>query len=36
MIIAFYDIIENDEVKILAVGHKEYNDLYIRGKKVDL
>jgi mRNA-degrading endonuclease RelE of RelBE toxin-antitoxin system len=31
----FYDIVE-EEVKIVAVGHKEHNDLYIRGKKVEL
>jgi hypothetical protein len=23
-------------VKVVAVGHKKHNDLYIRGKKVDL
>jgi mRNA-degrading endonuclease RelE of RelBE toxin-antitoxin system len=32
----FYDFEENDIVKIVAVGHKEHNDLYIRGKKVEL
>ena len=32
----FYDLEEDDEVKVVAVGHKEHNDLYIRGKKVEL
>lgn len=27
---------EGDEVKVLAVGHKEHNELFIRGKKVEL
>jgi mRNA-degrading endonuclease RelE of RelBE toxin-antitoxin system len=31
----FYDI-EGDEVKVIAVGHKEHNDLFIRGEKVKL
>jgi mRNA-degrading endonuclease RelE of RelBE toxin-antitoxin system len=32
----FYDFEEADAVKVVAVGHKEHNDLYIRGKKVEL
>jgi mRNA-degrading endonuclease RelE of RelBE toxin-antitoxin system len=32
----FYDFEEDDRVKIVAVGHKEHNDLYIRGRKVEL
>ncbi len=32
----FYDVEEDAEVKVVAVGQKERNDLYIRGRKVDL
>jgi mRNA-degrading endonuclease RelE of RelBE toxin-antitoxin system len=32
----FYDFEEDDRVKIVAVAHKEHNDLYIRGRKVEL
>src|SRR5262245_28333761 len=32
----FYDFEEDAIVKIVAVGYKEHNDLYIRGNKVDL
>ena len=32
----FYDFEGDDMVKIVAVGHKEHNDLYIRGRKVEL
>ncbi len=32
----FYDFAEDDIVKIVAVGHKEHNDLYIRGRKAKL
>src|SRR6266498_541477 len=32
----FYDVAEDDEVKVVAVGYKEHNDLYIRGAKVEL
>ena len=32
----FYDFEEDDIVKIVAVGHKRHNDLYVRGKKVEL
>jgi mRNA-degrading endonuclease RelE of RelBE toxin-antitoxin system len=32
----FYDLEEDEKVKVVAVGHKEHNDLYIRGRKVEL
>jgi mRNA-degrading endonuclease RelE of RelBE toxin-antitoxin system len=32
----FYGFEEDGNVKVVAVGHKKHNDLYIRGKKVDL
>ncbi len=32
----FYDFEDLDVVKVIAVGHKEHNDLYIRGRKVEL
>jgi mRNA-degrading endonuclease RelE of RelBE toxin-antitoxin system len=32
----FYDLEGDDGVKVVAVGHKHHNDLYIRGKKVEL
>ena len=32
----FYDFEESTIMKIVAVGHKEHNDLYIRGAKVEL
>ena len=33
----FYDIDENAHVvRIIAVGYKEHNDLYIEGKKFEL
>ena len=32
----FYDFEGDDQVKIVAIGHKEHNELYIRGKKVEL
>lgn len=31
----FYDI-DDDEVKIIAIGEKARSDLYIRGKRVEL
>jgi mRNA-degrading endonuclease RelE of RelBE toxin-antitoxin system len=31
----FYDV-EDDTVHIIAVGHKDHNDLFIRGKKARL
>src|SRR5262249_37557616 len=32
----FYGFEGEDEVKVVAVGYKEHNDLHIRGKKVEL
>ena len=32
----FYSIEESGTVKVVAVGCKEHNDLFIRGKKVQL
>ncbi len=32
----FYEIDGETTVKILAVGHKEHNSLFIRGKQVEL
>ena len=32
----FYSVEPESTVKIVAVGHKEHNDLLIRGKKVSL
>jgi mRNA-degrading endonuclease RelE of RelBE toxin-antitoxin system len=32
----FYDFEDDEVVRIVAVGHKEHNDLSIRGKKVEL
>jgi mRNA-degrading endonuclease RelE of RelBE toxin-antitoxin system len=32
----FYELEGENEVKVIAVGHKVHNDLYIRGKKVKL
>ncbi len=32
----FYDLANENVVKVVAVGHKEHNDLLIRGKKVEL
>lgn len=31
----FYDII-NDTVNILAIGYKDHNDLFLRGKRVSI
>ena len=31
----FYSV-EDDHVKVVAVGHKEHSELFIRGKKVEL
>ncbi len=33
---AFYEIIESRLVKVLAIGHKENNELFIMGKKVEI
>ncbi len=32
----FYDFERDDMVKVIAVGHKDHNDLFIRGRKVEL
>jgi mRNA-degrading endonuclease RelE of RelBE toxin-antitoxin system len=32
----FYSVEKDNEVKVVAVGHKEHNVLFIRGKKVAL
>ncbi len=32
----FYEIRDRSVVRVLAVGHKEHNELYIRGRKVEL
>jgi len=32
----FYDVVEATTVKIIAIGHKEHNDLFIRGQRVEL
>jgi len=32
----FYTIEEGRTVKVVAVGHKEHNELFIRGEKVEL
>jgi len=32
----FYEFEEPDIVKILAIGYKVHNELYIRGKRVEL
>lgn len=32
----FYDIDNPTTIKVVAIGYKDHNDLYIRGEKVDL
>lgn len=32
----FYEIQEDMKVKVVAIGHKEHNDLFIRGKKAEI
>ena len=32
----FYKVSKNQEVKVLAIGHKRHNELLIRGEKVEL
>jgi hypothetical protein len=32
----FYEIENDTTVKIVSIGHKEHNDLFIRGKRVEL
>ena len=33
---AFYEIKENRLVRVLAIGHKEHNELFIRGERVEI
>ena len=33
---AFYEIEEGRNVNVIAIGHKEHNDLFIGGEKVSL
>ena len=33
---AFYEIEKGHEVNVIAIGHKEHHDLFIRGEEVDL
>ena len=32
----FYDLVDATTVKVVAVGYKEHNDLFIRGQRVEL
>jgi len=32
----FYDIENTTMIKVVAIGYKDHNDLYIRGRKVDV
>jgi mRNA-degrading endonuclease RelE of RelBE toxin-antitoxin system len=32
----FYEVVDATAVKIVAIGYKEHNDLFIRGQKVAL
>ncbi len=33
----FYEVEEENQIiNILAIGHKEHNDLYVQGRRVDL
>lgn len=32
----FYDLVDAETVKIIAIGYKEHNDLFIRGQRVEL
>jgi mRNA-degrading endonuclease RelE of RelBE toxin-antitoxin system len=32
----FYELEDQTTVKIVAVGHKEHNELFVRGKRVEL
>ena len=32
----FYSVEAGSTVKIVAVGHKEHNDLFVRGRKIQL
>lgn len=32
----FYEVVSTSKVRILAIGYKEHNDLFIRGEGVEL
>jgi mRNA-degrading endonuclease RelE of RelBE toxin-antitoxin system len=32
----FYEVVDVSKVRILAIGYKEHNDLFIRGERVQL
>ena len=32
----FYEITGRGDVRVLAIGHKEHNDLFIRGERIEL
>jgi len=32
----FYEVRDKSVVRVLAVGHKEHNELYIRGRKAEI
>ncbi len=32
----FYEVREEELVRVLAIGHKEHNELFIRGQRVDI
>ena len=32
----FYEVVEGSKVRALAIGHKEHNDLFIRGERAEL
>ena len=32
----FYEVREEEILRVLAIGHKEHNELFIRGKRVDI
>ena len=32
----FYEIKEINKVKVIAIGHKEHNELFIQGRKLEL
>ena len=32
----FYEVAEEQKVKVLAIGHKDHNELFIQGRKVQI
>jgi len=32
----FYEISDDTRVRVLAIGHKEHNDLFVQGKRIEL